>query len=596
VTAGRALGLCVALLTGCSGTITDGSPAGAGAATGVGGSSGGAAASGGAGAGKSTAGTGTGASSSGGTSGGSSGSGTGGSSGAGPTDDDCAAQTGASLKIGRSRLSRLTRTQLDHTLRDLLGTTGSPSSSLTPDQSVGPFASNALAVPTDLIVQQHQELAQKVALGAQNRSAEIAGCDLATGDACVRQFVTSFGKKAYRRPLIDAEVDAYVKLFGVALTAGDGFRLVLEAMLQSPYFLYHADVGSTDTPSETPVTLTPYELASRLAYFLWDSMPDQALFDLADAGGLDDDATLSAEVSRMLADSKAKDAVPLFHLQWLDIGPTQLGSLASNQADLVDDMLGETTDFVNAVVLSGDGLMSTLFTAPYSYPRGDLFDIYGVEEPARFTPGSQVMLDANQRGGLLTQPGFLVKHYRGDAQGSVVHRGITIRENVLCTTIDPPPPDVMAVALPPAEGTTARDRFKAHETGTCAGCHLQMDPIGLAFENFDGLGRYRTMDGGEVIDASGELVDAGEDLAGTFDGVVELGQKLAPSRTVADCLANQWFRFALGRIESPDDACSLKATHERFAASGFNVRELITATVLSDAFRHVRAIGAQEGP
>ena len=586
----------LALLSGCSGTITDGQSAGAGAATGVGGASGSAAASGGAGAGKATGGTGAGASTSGGTSSGASGSGAGGSSGSAPTADTCATQTGAALKIGRSRLSRLTRTQLDHTLRDLLGVTGTPSASLTPDQSVGPFASNALAVPTDLIVQQHQELAAKVALAAQSRSAEIAGCDVATGDACVTQFVTTFGAKAYRRPLLSEEVSAYVTLFGVATTPSDGFRLVLEAMLQSPYFLYHADIGATGAPSETPVALTSYELASRLAYFLWDSMPDAALFELAAAGSLDDEATLTAQVTRMLADPKAKDAVPLFHLQWLDIGATQLGSLASSQAELVNDMLAETTDFVNAVVLTGDALMSTLFTAPYSYPRGRLFELYGLDEPSRFTPGTQVMLDAGERGGLLTQPAFLVKHYRGEAAGSVVHRGITVRENLLCTPIDPPPPDVMPTVLPPAEGTTARDRFKAHEAGTCAGCHAQMDPIGLAFENFDGLGRYRTMDGGVLIDATGELVDAGADLAGKFDGILELGQKLAPSRTVADCLANQWFRFALGRIESPDDACSLKAAHERFASSGYNVRELITATVLSDAFRHVRAIGAQEAP
>ena len=589
--ASRVAGALTVLLLGCSGKITQDAPAGSGAGAAVGGAGGGTAASGGTGAGKATGGTS-------GTKGGASGASSGGASGSGaaPTDAACEAQTGSALKIGRSRLSRLTRTQLDHTLRDLLGVTGNPSASLTPDQTVGPFASNALAIPTDLIVQQHQELAAKVALGAQSRQADIAGCDLASGADCVRTFVTSFGQKAYRRPLLAEEVDAYVTLFGVATNPGDGFRLVLEAMLQSPFFLYHADVGTTGAPSETPVALTSYELAARLSYFLWDSMPDQTLFDLAASGGLDDDSVLSAQVSRMLADAKAKDAVPLFHLQWLDISATQLGSLASTKAALVDDMLAETTDFVNAVVLSGDGLMSTLFTAPYSYPRGDLFGLYGVDQPSGFKTGTQVMLDATKRGGLLTQPGFLVKHYRGDAEGSVVHRGIAIRENLLCTPIDPPPANVNATALPPADGTTARDRFKAHETGTCAGCHAQMDPIGLAFENFDGLGRYRTMDGGVTIDATGELLDAGDDLAGKFNGVVELGKKLAGSRTVADCLANQWFRFALGRIESADDACSLKSVHERFADSKFNVKDLITATVLSDAFRHVRAIGAQEAP
>ncbi len=565
------------LLAGCTGTIatnvaSDAPAGGAPNGSGTGGPSGGTSPAGGS-------------------------SGTGGSSGgagSGPTAADCAAETGAALKIGRSRLSRLTRTQLDHTLRDLLGVTGSPSSALTPDETVGPFASNALAVVTDLIVQQQQEIAAKVALDAEARMAQIAPCELATGDACVREFITTFGSKAYRRPLLDDEISAYTALFGVGGRPDNGFRLVLEAMLQSPFFLYHADVGPAGTPSATPVSLTPYELASRLSYFLWDSMPDQTLFDLAAANALDDDSTLESQVSRMLADSRAKDMVPLFHLQWLDIGPTELGSLASAEPDLTQAMLAETSDFANAVVLDGDGLLSTLFTASYSYPRGGLFELYGLEQPANFSDGTRVMLDASKRAGVLTQPGFLVKHYRGDAEGSVVHRGITVRENLLCTPIDPPPATVMATALPPVQGTTARDRFAAHETGACAGCHEQMDPIGLAFENYDGIGRYRTTDGGVSIDATGELVAAGDDLSGSFVGVVELGQKLATSRTVADCAANQWFRFALGRIESPDDACSLKALHDGFAASKYNVRELVTKLVLSDAFRHVRAVGAED--
>jgi hypothetical protein len=571
-----------AFLLGCTGTI----------ATNVAGNAPSGGAPNGSGTGGSTGGS-VPMSGNGGSSGGASG-GTLGGGGSAPTAADCATQTGAALKIGRSRLSRLTRTQLDHTLRDLLGVTGTPSSSLAPDETVGPFASNALAVVTDLIVQQHQELAAKVALDAKSRMSQIAPCDLSTGDACVRQFIASFGSKAYRRPLLDDEITAYDALFGVGGTPDNGFRLVLEAMLQSPFFLYHADVGPTGTPSATPVSLTPYELASRLSYFLWDSMPDQTLFDLAATNALDDDSTLKSQVLRMLADARAKDMVPLFHLQWLDISPTQLGSLASAETDLTQAMLAETSDFANAVVLGGDGLLSTLFTANYSYPRGGLFDIYGLQKPANFSDGTRVMLDASQRGGVFTQPGFLVKHYRGDAEGSVVHRGITIRENLLCTPIDPPPANVMATALPPVQGTTARDRFAAHETGTCAGCHQQMDPIGLAFENYDGIGRYRTLDGGVTIDATGELADAGDDLSGSFVGVVELGQKLANSRTVGDCAANQWFRFALGRIESPDDACSLKALHDGFAASNYNVRELATTLVLSDAFRHVRAVGAED--
>jgi hypothetical protein len=361
-------------------------------------------------------------------------------------------------------------------------------------------------------------------------------------------------------------------------------------MLQSPYFLYHADIGDTGTPTATPQALTPYELASRLSYFLWDTMPDRTLFDLAAAGTLDDDATLSAQVTRMLADGKATDSVPSFHLQWLDIDADQFGTLGQTQPEVATAMLNEASRFSDHVVRSGDGLLQTLLTASYTFPEGPLFETYGVTQPAGFVPGMRVELDPTERGGLLTQAGFLVKHYRGELP-SPVHRGITVRENVLCQPIDPPPADVMASPLPPSLGPTARDRFVAHESDpTCGGCHSQMDPIGLALENYDGTGAFRTEEDGETIDASGIVYDAGPDLELPFTGGVELGQRLAASRAVRDCVSNQWFRYSLGRMESVDDGCALRTLHASFAATG-NVRELITNIVLSHAFRRVRASG-----
>jgi hypothetical protein len=253
-------------------------------------------------------------------------------------------------------------------------------------------------------------------------------------------------------------------------------------------------------------------------------------------------------------------------------------------------MVNETSNFSDHVIREGDGLLGTLFTASYSFPEGPLFETYGLTEPAGFVPGMRVELDPAQRGGLLTQAAFLVKHYRGELP-SPVHRGITVRENVLCQPIDPPPVDVVATPLPPSLGPTARDRFVAHEADpTCGGCHSQMDPIGLALENYDGTGAWRTEEGGESIDASGTIYDAGQDLEVPFNGGVELGQRLAGSRAVRDCLSNQWFRYSLGRMEAVDDGCGLRTIHESFAATG-NVRELITSIVLSHAFRRVRASG-----
>ncbi|HVR20913.1 MAG TPA: DUF1588 domain-containing protein, partial [Polyangiaceae bacterium] len=248
--------------------------------------------------------------------------------------------------------------------------------------------------------------------------------------------------------------------------------------------------------------------------------------------------------------------------------------------------------FSDFVVRRGDGLLATLFTANFSFPEGPLFGVYGMTQPQGFNAGDQVAMPA-ERSGLLTQAAFLGTHAHG-ADSSVVHRGIAVRENILCQTIEPPPADVMVTPLPPTQGMTARDRFAAHEASdACAGCHSQMDPIGLAFENFDGTGAYRTLENGVVIDASGEIFDASTDLTGVFVGVPELSQKLAQSRHVADCVANQWFRFSLGRMESQDDACTLSTIHQGFATSGYNVRDLLKSIVLSEAFTHVRAVGMQ---
>jgi hypothetical protein len=328
-------------------------------------------------------------------------------------------------------------------------------------------------------------------------------------------------------------------------------------------------------------------------------MPDRALFDLAAADRLNDVAVLEGQVERLLADSRAKDAIPTFHTQWLGIG--EMEDVIKDPAafpqwndQLSRAMRTETANFTDFVVRSGDGLLSTLFSADFSFLEAPLFSIYGMTAPSGFTAGSQVALNADQRSGLLTQASFLSTHAHRD-QTSPVHRGLVVRENILCQTVNPPPPEVNANPLPPSNAATTRQRFLAHEAdAVCASCHLSMDPIGLAFENFDAIGRYRATEAGIAIDASGEIKGAAADLAGPFVGVDELGRKLAASRQVADCVANQWFRFALGRMESLDDACVLEGIRNGFAASGGNVRQLLTKIVLSDAFRQVRHVGATQ--
>lgn len=365
-------------------------------------------------------------------------------------------------------------------------------------------------------------------------------------------------------------------------------------MLQAPSFLYHADVGGSGLATPVPVPVTAYELSSRLSYFLWNSMPDAELFARAADGTLTDDAVISAQVTRMLNDPRAGETIGLFHTQWLG-----LEDLAAADKDtelfpafspaLLEAMTAETKLFSDYVVRRRDGLLSTLLTSNLAFPQGDLFDVYGVAEPAGYQPGTPVALDATQRAGILTQAAFLTRKAHRD-QSSPVHRGLLVRENVLCQPIDAPPADVNNVPPAPTPATSTRDRFAQHSSDpTCAGCHMLMDPIGLGFENFDALGQWRTTDGRGAVDATGEFVEVAPDLAGTFNGPVELANKLASSEQVTNCVAIQWFRFSLGRIEAENDACSILSIRDGFQASGGNIKSLLAQIALSDAFRHVRA-------
>jgi hypothetical protein len=516
-----------------------------------------------------------------------------------PVAAACAA-SGNALNAGLTPARRLTRDEYNNTVRDLLFTAGTPADGLALDERIGPFNSNAIAVIDELGVQQYSEVAAKLAADAKARMKQISPCDLSADSttACATNFITAFGQRAYRRPLLQAEITSYTSLYALGRQAPDGalngFRLVVEAMLQSPFFLYHHDVGAAGTPQPGTVSLTAHELASRLSYFLWGSMPDDTLFSLAANGTLTQDATISAQVQRMVSDARAATTIAQFHRQWLDL--TDLPSQDKDATlypqytpQVADAMMQETAMFTDYVVRKGDGLLKTLLTSNVAFPQGGLFGVYGVAQPAGFAVGMPVTLGAN-RAGILTQAAFLARWSHGN-QTSPVHRGKLIRLNVMCGYIPPPPANANTTPPIPVAATSTRQRFAQHEADpTCAACHLLMDPIGLGFENYDAIGAYRTVDGLGAVDATGNISGAGvgADLAGTFNGALELANKLAGSQEVADCFANQWFRFSLGRMESTDDSCSVQGIHEGFRASGGNIRDLLTRIAVSPSFRNVR--------
>ncbi|MEM9453076.1 MAG: DUF1592 domain-containing protein [Myxococcota bacterium] len=530
--------------------------------------------------------------------------------GGGTDDDDAGSEddgpppAAACLEggVGEQPLRRLTRSQYNNVVRDLLGIEGDPAAVFPADEKLGSFYSNGVAPVSDLLVEQYMDVAEELATEAVTDLGTLLPCDpgMMGEDACADEFIESFGRRALRRPLEAAELQQLRDLFATGRdeeSFDDGIRLVVQALLQSPYLLYHVELGvepgvEPGEPAgagELKAPLGQYELASRLSFFLWDTMPDDDLLDAADASELSTPEQLRAQAERMLADPRARDAIASFHLQWMGID-----DLAGSEKDpdlfpgydqaLKQAMEDETANFANWVILEGDGRLETLLSAPMSVIDGPLFELYGMEPPADYVPGEPVDLPADERAGLLTHASVLAKNAHVD-QSSPVHRGVMVRQNVMCQALPPAPEDVDNVPPDPDPNATTRERFAEHlENEACAECHRLIDGIGFGFEHYDAVGAYRTKEGDLPVDATGEVIAAGES-DGPFDGAVELAQRLAVSDVVRQCTSQQWFNFALGRVPGEEDECSTDQLHQTFVDSDYDVRELIFAVVTTDAFR-----------
>ena len=518
------------------------------------------------------------------------------------SDADSGDGSGADLDLecgtdlGSAPLRRLTRAQYDHTVRDLLKVESSFASTFTADEKLGAFYNNAIAPVSDLVVEQYMAAAEQLSVTAVQDLDVLLPCLPAVigEQECAAQFVEDFGLRALRRPLTDEERQDMLALFshGQARNFKEGARLVVQALLQSPQFLYHVEVGE-EVPGTGLAALTDYEVASRLSYLLWDSMPDDELFAAAAAGQLTQAEGVREQAMRMLADPRAKDAIASFHLQWMGVDDMTAvdkdpSLFPTFSVALVEAMQKETADFAEYVIRRGDGRLETLLTASFSIIDGPLFDLYGVERPADHDPQQPVELDPTERAGLLTHASILAKSSHAD-QTSPIHRGVIVRENLLCHPLPLPPDDANDVAPDPSPDSTTRERFEEHTANpTCAGCHALIDPIGFGMENYDALGIYRTTEGDFPVDATGVLT--GTDVDGPFDGAVELAGKLAQSDIVRGCVTNQWFVFAFGRQPSFEDNCTTNLINEAFAASDYNIRELLVRLVSTDAFRY-RSLG-----
>lgn len=504
---------------------------------------------------------------------------------------------------GPAPVRRMTRREYDNTVRDLLGDDSRPAAGFNAEEEALGFANNAQALSTSsALVEKQLDAAEGIAARVVKRLDRLGWyrCAPATeGEAaCARRFIEAFGPRAYRRPLSIEELDALGALYTQGRVLGEvdvnntpldplaaGLAHVVAGALMTPDFLYRLEFDAQGAGS--PVAVEPWALAARLSYLLWGSQPDEALRDAVARGELSTPAQLSAQAQRMLEDPRARATVVEFHEQWLDFSRVRNVGKAQSvyptwSADIAALMEQETAGFIEQVVFDGEGTYDALLTAPYSKMNAPLAQFYGVDFPGAGQAFGKVALDPRQRAGLLTQ-GTLLSLNAHSNQTSPVHRGKLIREAFLCDVLAAPPASVNITVPEPTATTTARERFAQHSNDpSCSGCHVLMDPLGFGFENFDGIGRWRTQEGTSPVDARGKLV--GTDVDGPFEGASDLAARLAASKRARGCYVKQWFRFAYGRGEVAADACTVERLQKGFEASGRDIRALVLGLTQSDAF------------
>jgi hypothetical protein len=507
------------------------------------------------------------------------------------------------VTLAPRRIWRLTPTQYDNTLHDLLGIDSSYGAGFPADDEGVGFANAAdglLMTPL---------LADKIGAAAEEVSGKVdlsryLSCDaMHATDTCLRDFVTKLGERAFRRPLTNAESDRY---FNLAKSMGDfdaGTRLVVNAMLQSPNFLYRFEVGTSDAPGH--YALDDYEIATELSYLLWQTMPDDALFAAAKAKQLHDPKQVAQQVDRMLRADRAKPMVRQFVFDWLDLTtiptvPKDSATYPELTPDIRAAMVDEAQHFVDAVMFGTtpdqNGSLSALLNAPTTYLNDALAKFYGVSLAANGGSELQpVALTDQDRRGILTLGGVLLTHSRSN-DSSPIHRGKLVRERLLCQPL-PPPPAGLVLQPPGLDPTkTARERYAEHSSNAyCSTCHRLMDPIGFAFEHFDGIGRFRPDDNGLPIDVSGEVIANDPtmyplaDANGTFMGTDGLDDKLEASTAAQSCYALEWFRFAYGEGKTERDAagypsCQAKAFEAAVLKTSGSLTDIITTLTQSDWF------------
>lgn len=483
-------------------------------------------------------------------------------------------------------LRLLTRREYRNTVHDLLGVVAPDVSSLPVEARVKGFDNNAnAAAVTSRHVDEYVRLGEVLAQEAvRDHKSKLVSCT--PSDSCAKQFVTTFGLKAFRRPLTPEEVTRYSALLASDLTGGDfdqGLRLSITAILASPTFLYRSEVG--EPQGDGTFVLTPYEVASALSYLYWGTMPDAALFQAAEKGELKTPEQLKGQAERMLDDPRARDQLTDFATQWLRtdgvLGSNKDATIYPMFTDSVrESLMEEQSRFFADIAFDKKGTFADLFNADYVFANAELATFYGLPgaSGAEFT---RVPVSADSgRGGILGLGAVLASHAHSN-ESSPIRRGLFVRDRLLCQEL-PAPPANLDTTPPGLDPTlTTRARFAKHtEDASCRSCHQFIDGVGFGLEGYDGIGMKREIENGIPIDTSGELLGMeGLDSVevAKFNGTRELGALLSESPTAQACLSLQYYRFARGYSETASDSCSVDRLREQFESENLTIKQLLIA-------------------
>lgn len=490
-----------------------------------------------------------------------------------------------------SPVRRLTQEELNQTLHDLfpeIPAAQFPAVSITEDNGKDFAQETIRQVVSDLYIEQLRAGVNVVAHAAF--VAHDPRDDGSDEDAAVAAIIEDLLPRAFRRSVDDAEVNAFVDFYA-ARKAEFGFvaayELMLQAVMQSPAFLYRLELEDTGAEVEGRVPVSSIEMATRLSYFFWGTMPDAELLQAGADGDLSDPDQIAAQAERLLADPRSMKAIQSFHRQWLDFDRVLLTNKSPERFPqynefLRTEMRDEASRFID-LVFQGDAKLRTLLTSRQTRLNPSLGAVYGVD----VNEDDSLVDLPGERSGILTQAQFLSARGHG-VEGSPVLRGVFILDRLMCEA--PPVPGGNIDTTPPQpeeDGDTPRtnrDRYREHSRDpSCLSCHKSIDGVGFGLEGFDSIGQFRTVDNGQPVDASGSLDDTS--IGGTFDGAVALGEALAASPVVSSCVAKHWFRFANGRRELASDGKDLDALTAEFDSNDGDVRVLLKAIVQSDAFR-----------